>query len=100
MPATSRGSIKLQSADPRAHPIIDPNYLDVLQDRIDIRAAVRLTREKFQQEGFDAYRGHPVSPDLNVQSDGEIDAWVRQHAESSRTRMFTGGRCVGDARHC
>ncbi|CCI45102.1 unnamed protein product [Albugo candida] len=83
MRATSRGSIKLQSADPRAHPIIDPNYLDTLQDRIDIRAAVRLTREIFEQEGFDAYRGNPISPGVNVRSDEEIDAWVRQHAESA-----------------
>ncbi|CCI49419.1 unnamed protein product [Albugo candida] len=29
--ATSRGNSKLQSAGSRAHPILDPNYLDTLQ---------------------------------------------------------------------
>ena len=99
MRATSGGSIKLQSADPPAHPIIDPNYLDTLQDRIDIRAAVRLTREIFEQKGFDAYRGNLISPDVNVQSDEEIDAWVRQHAEGAYHPSCTnrmGSECDSD----
>ena len=33
MRATSTGSIKLQSNDPREHPLLDPNYLDSEQDK-------------------------------------------------------------------
>ena len=33
MRATSRGWVKLQSKDPKQHPIIQPNYLDTEQDR-------------------------------------------------------------------
>lgn len=83
MRATSRGFLKLRSVNPRDHPIIEPNYLDTEQDKIDIRAGVRLTREIFEQQVFDEFRGDPVSPAQNVQSDAEIDAWVRQHSESA-----------------
>ena len=33
MRATSRGWLKLQSKDPRTHPLIEPKYLDTEQDR-------------------------------------------------------------------
>ena len=33
MRQTSRGTIKLESNDPKKHPLIDPNYLDTEQDR-------------------------------------------------------------------
>ena len=34
MRQTSRGTIKLESNDPRKYPLIDPNYLDTEQDRL------------------------------------------------------------------
>ncbi|KAE8985515.1 Oxygen-dependent choline dehydrogenase, partial [Phytophthora rubi] len=90
--ATSRGFIKLRSANPRESPIIEPNYLDTENDRVDLRNGVRLTREVLQQQAFDEFRGDAVSPSDLVQSDAEIDAWVRQHAgtdyhPSSTNRM-------------
>ncbi|KAF1333693.1 Choline dehydrogenase, partial [Globisporangium splendens] len=83
MRATSRGWLKLRSANPRDHPIIEPNYLDTEEDKIDLRNAVRLTREIFEQKVFDEYRGDAVSPAQDVQSDAEIDAWIRQTTESA-----------------
>ncbi|KAG6606618.1 Choline dehydrogenase [Phytophthora cinnamomi] len=73
--ATSRGFIKLRSANPRESPIIQPNYLDTETDRVDIRNGVRLTREVLRQQAFDKFRGDAVSPSDDVQSDAEIDAW-------------------------
>ncbi|KAE9075780.1 hypothetical protein PF005_g24662, partial [Phytophthora fragariae] len=46
----------------------------------DLRNGVRLTREVLQQQAFDEFWGDAVSPSDLVQSDAEIDAWVRQHA--------------------
>ncbi|KAG7381546.1 hypothetical protein PHYPSEUDO_005929 [Phytophthora pseudosyringae] len=60
--ATSRGYIKLRSANPREHPIIQPNYLATENDRVDMRNGVRLTRQVLQQQAFDAYRGEAISP--------------------------------------
>ncbi|TMW55820.1 hypothetical protein Poli38472_008468 [Pythium oligandrum] len=101
MRATSRGFLKLRSANPREHPIIEPNYLDTKEDVIDMRAAVRLTREIFEQQVFDEFRGDPISPAQHVQTDDEIDAWVRAHTESAyhpscTNRMGTSDNTVVD----
>jgi choline dehydrogenase len=83
MRATSRGFLKLRSTNPREHPIIEPNYLSTQEDIVDIRNGVRLTREILEQQVLDEYRGEAISPSKHVQSDAEIDAWVRQHTESA-----------------
>ncbi|KAL4141270.1 hypothetical protein PRNP1_014391 [Phytophthora ramorum] len=80
--ATSRGFIKLRSANPRESPIIEPNYLATEDDQVDLRNGVRLTQEVLKQQAFDDYRGDAVSPSGNVRSDAEIDAWVRQNAST------------------
>ncbi|KAF1782906.1 Aldehyde dehydrogenase, glutamic acid active site [Phytophthora cactorum] len=90
--ATSRGYIKLRSANPRDRPVIQPNYLATETDRVDMRNGVRLTREVLKQRAFDEYRGEAISPTDEVQSDAEIDAWIRQYAStdyhpSSTNRM-------------
>jgi choline dehydrogenase len=42
---TSRGTVKLKSADPTEHPLIDPNYLATKDDIQDLRAGVRIARQ-------------------------------------------------------
>ena len=83
MRATSRGFIVLASTNPHDHPIIDPKYLDTAEDVDDLRAGVKLTREIFAQAAFDGIRGASISPSTSVQTDDEIDAWVRQNTESA-----------------
>ena len=46
-----------------------------------MRACVRLTREIFAQAPFDAFRGREIQPGSAVQSDDEIDAFIRDKAE-------------------
>ncbi|KAJ0395923.1 hypothetical protein ATCC90586_000756 [Pythium insidiosum] len=101
MRATSRGYLQLSSTNPRQHPIIQPNYLETEQDVVDMRAAVRLTREIFEQKAFDEFRGNPISPAADLQSDEQIDAWVREHTESAyhpscTNRMGTDENTVVD----
>ena len=48
-----------------------------------MRACVRLTREIFAQPAFDRYRGREIQPGERVQSDAEIDAFVRAKVESA-----------------
>ena len=83
MRATSRGWVELRSSDPRAKPILQPNYLTTEDDRADMRACVRLTREIFAQSGFDPYRGSEMAPGASVRSDDEIDAFIRAKADSA-----------------
>ncbi|RLN62744.1 hypothetical protein BBJ29_001990 [Phytophthora kernoviae] len=73
------GYLKLRSANPRDHPIIDPKYMADEESRVTLRAGVRLTREIFAQKAFEAFCGNGISPKDNIQSDEEIDAWARRY---------------------
>lgn len=83
MRSKSRGAVTLRSADPREKPKIVFNYMSHPDDWADFRHCVRLTREIFAQPAFDPYRGAEISPGKKVQSDEEIDAFVREHVESA-----------------
>lgn len=83
MRPTSAGHVKLRSKDPRDPPSILFNYMATEGDRVEMRAAVRLTREIFAQKAFDPYRGDELAPGPDVQSDAEIDAFVRAKGESA-----------------
>ena len=79
----SRGHIKALSADPKAHPEILFNYLEHEDDREGFRACVRLTREIINQPALDEYRGEEIQPGTSIQSDEEIDTFVREFVESA-----------------
>lgn len=49
----------------------------------EFRQCVKLSREIFAQKAFDPFRGPEVQPGPQVQSDAEIDAFVRQKADSA-----------------
>ncbi len=83
MRPASRGFLRLRSADPRRHPIIEPRLLSEERDRAEMRACVRLTREIIAQPAFDGFRGEEIKPGRSTDSDAEIDAFVRAKAESA-----------------
>jgi len=101
MRPTSRGHVRVRSAQPTDAPEIVFNYMSTAQDRKEMRAAIRLTREVFAQPAFDRYRGAELSPGPTVQSDAEIDAHIRASAEtayhpSCSCRMGTDDMAVVD----
>jgi choline dehydrogenase len=79
----SRGSVSLRSPDPRDKPLIRFNYMSHPDDWRDFRHCIRLTREIFGQQAFDAYRGKELSPGEQAQTDEQLDAFIRDHAESA-----------------
>lgn len=79
----SRGSVTLRSADPKADPVIRFNYMSHPEDWQKFRHCVRLTREIFGQKAFEPYRGPEIQPGEHVQTDDEIDAFLREHLESA-----------------
>lgn len=79
----SRGSVTLRSPDPKADPVLRFNYMSHQEDWEKFRHCVRLTREIFGQKAFDAYRGPEIQPGEAVQSDDQIDAFLREHLESA-----------------
>ena len=90
MRPTSRGELTLKSANPLEPPRILFNYMGTEQDRKEMRAAIRLTREIFAQSAFDRFRDEELSPGAQVQTDDEIDAHIRQSAE---TAYHPAGTC-------
>ncbi len=83
MRSKSRGTVRLASGDPAAAPEIRFNYMSHPDDWAEFRACVRLTRQIFNQPAFTEYRGDEIQPGAGVQTDDQIDAFIRDHAESA-----------------
>lgn len=49
----------------------------------EFRECVKFSREIFAQKAFDLFRGPEVQPGPQVQSDADIDAFVRRKADSA-----------------
>jgi len=79
----SRGAVKIISSDAHIAPQIQFNYLSHQDDIEGFRACVRLTREIINQPGLDEYRGEEIQPGLAIQTDQEIDQFVRSAVESA-----------------
>ena len=79
----SRGSVTIQSSDPTVPPKILFNYLQHQDDIKGFRACVRLTREIIAQPAFDDFRDGEIQPGEHVQTDEQIDAFVRNAVESA-----------------
>lgn len=79
----SRGTVTIQSSDPSVAPKIQFNYLQHPDDIEGFRACVRLTREIISQSAFDEYRDGEIQPGEHIQSDEEIDQFLRDAVESA-----------------
>ncbi|MGG4607433.1 choline dehydrogenase [Providencia sp. Me31A] len=83
MRSPSRGRVRLKSRDPRQHPSILFNYMSSEQDWEEFRAAIRITREIMAQPALAPYRGEEISPGKHINTDEELDAFVRDRAETA-----------------
>ena len=78
----SRGYIALKSLDPTIQPIIQPNYFSTQKDRDTMIKGVKMSREIINQSAFDEYRGEEINPGQHIQSDQDIEDYIRGHAET------------------
>jgi len=76
----SRGRLTLQSADPFAAPVIDPNYLGEDEDLSRLIEGLRRAREIVRAHPFDDYRGDELTPWSTDPTDDEIAAYIRDTA--------------------
>jgi choline dehydrogenase len=83
MRSPSRGTVRLRSANPEDKPLINFNYMSDPQDWEDFRACIRLTREVFAQPAMAPFVKHEIQPGSGVQTDAQIDDFIRDHAESA-----------------
>lgn len=96
-----RGTVKINSINPRKHPAVQFNYLSTGNDRKEWIEAVRTARRVLNQPAFEKYNGGEVSPGPSVETDEEILEWVATDAEtalhpSCTARMGTDAMAVVD----
>ena len=82
---TSRGTIKLRSADPSAKPVIAPNYLATYEDRTVAADAIRVTRRLMRQSAMQPYHPEEYLPGPSV---GDDDASLSKAAGDIGTTIF------------
>lgn len=78
----SRGSVRLETADPAAAPLIDPNYWADAYDREMSIRGFRLGRRIMAQAAFRPFVKAEVLPGSDVQSDDEIADYAGRHAKT------------------
>ncbi len=83
MRSLSRGAVTLSSANPADAPKILFNYMSRDQDWQDFRTCIRLTREIFAQEAFKPYVKHEIQPGADLQTDDELNGFIKEHVESA-----------------
>ena len=77
---TSRGSVKLRSADPRAAIAIHQNFLATEEDWTTFRTGFDMVRDAAHQKALDPFRGREINPGPGVKSRADIDAYMRRTA--------------------
>lgn len=83
MRSKSRGAVTLRSGDPKDAPKILFNYMSEASDWEDFRTCIRLTREIFGQEAMAGFVKHEIQPGAGVQTDDQLDDFIREHVESA-----------------
>jgi len=83
MSSDVRGSVRITSADPRAHPALRFNYLSTANDRREWIEAIHCARRILDQPAFAMYDAGELSPGPRIQTDEEILDWVARDAETA-----------------
>jgi choline dehydrogenase-like flavoprotein len=99
---SSRGTLKLASADPMAAPLIDPNFFGHPDDMPRMVAGFRLMRHILAQPALAGLGGREMASSASARSDAEIEAFIRQYADTiyhpvGTCRMGSGPLDVVDA---
>jgi choline dehydrogenase-like flavoprotein len=87
---TSRGHVRLVSADPRAHPTIQPNYLSTAEDRQVAADAVRVTRRIISMPSLAKFRPEEFRPGPQYVTDADL---ARTAGDIATTIFHPVGTC-------
>ena len=98
---TSRGWLKLRSADPDAQPRMCANYLDTEIDQLTVAKSLALARRVMRHPAMQAYGAEELQPGPDATSLDDLLAYARatghtQYHPSCTCRMGTDARAVVD----
>ncbi len=77
----SRGSVTLASADPLAAPLINTNFLAEQDDVDRLVRGFKLVRQIMRQPALARFGGRESKRSACLQSDAEIERYIRSHAD-------------------
>jgi len=97
--AKSQGSVRLASSNTHVKPIVDVGYLNNPVDLATLREGIKLGRKLSQRPEWGEYLGDEVYPGVDIQTDEEIDEYIRNtlHTANALTgtcKMGRGKDCV------
>ena len=87
----SRGTVRLASGDPKAAPLVDPNYWADPYDRACALKGLRLAREILRQPALKPYVLAERLPGDDLNSDGELAEYAYR---SCKTDHHPAGTCA------
>ena len=102
MNPSSRGSIRLASADPQRAPIINPRYLTGPSDMARLTVGLRAAREIGSAPAFAPLRDEELFPGSQTRSDAACHAYLRRTVSTyfhpvGTCKIGTNGSSVVDA---
>jgi choline dehydrogenase-like flavoprotein len=86
----SRGTVRLKSADPADHPLIDPNYWSDPYDRAMSIEGLRMAREIFRQKALQSYILAERMPGPGKESEDELAEYA---SRTAKTDHHPAGTC-------
>jgi choline dehydrogenase len=99
----SRGHVRIKSADPRAAPAIDPNYLSTRKDCETMVAGVNALRRIFRAPAMARYIAEEIEPGAQCDNDDELLDFIRRRCSTTyhpvgTCRMGQDDKAVVDER--
>jgi choline dehydrogenase len=98
---TSRGGLRLASADPEAAPLMDPRYLSTPGDMAAMRAAVDVCRRLAATPALKEWAAAELYPGPGVRTEAELTEYIRRaaityHHQAGTCRMGVDDGAVVD----
>ena len=87
---TSRGSVHISAADPKAPPVIAPNYLSTVEDRQVAAESLRLTRKIMESPALQPYSPEEYKPGKQYQTEAEL---IKAAGDIGTTIFHPVGTC-------
>ena len=85
----SRGKVTLRSSDPTDSPRIYFNFFDDESDLVTLRQGLRTVQSIFRQSPLRELVASENAPPKNIESDADLDQWLRHNCTSSQHPVGT-----------
>jgi len=86
----SRGSIKIQSRDAKESPLFDLGFMGEVEDFEPLKRGIALCRRIATSDKWGGILGKELLPGQQVESDAQMEAYIRQELEND---YHYGGTC-------